>query len=119
MKRGLRRTVWAQLRDARVLFRESRNALILFATIVIGGALFFHFFYAFPDTGQHPHFAKALHATFALIFFETLLPFPEQWYLQVLFFVIPILGLATVAEGVLRFGAALVNKQSRGQNANV
>jgi Trk K+ transport system NAD-binding subunit len=39
--------------------------------------------------------------------------------LQILFFVIPILGLAVVAEGVLRFGVALTNKQSRGQKWQV
>ncbi len=119
MKRQLRRTLRAQLRDLRVLFRESRLSLFLFAAIVFGGALVFHFFYAYPDTGQSPSFAQALHATFALVFFETLLPFPEQWYLQVLFFLIPILGLAVVAEGLLRFGSALLNKQARGQKWQV
>lgn len=119
MKRGFHRTVCAQLRDARVLFQESRTALILFVVIVVLGALVFHLFYTFPGTDQHPRFGVALHATFALIFFETLLPFPEQWYLQVLFFIIPILGLAAVADGVLRFGAALTNKQSRGQKWQV
>jgi Trk K+ transport system NAD-binding subunit len=119
MKHSLRRTVRAELRNARVFFQESRSPLILFVTLVIGGALIFHFFYTFPDTNQHPRFDEALHATFALIFFETLLPLPDQWYLQLLFFVIPILGLAAVADGVLRFGAALVNKQSRGQKWQV
>jgi voltage-gated potassium channel len=115
MKRQLGRTLQAQLRDMRVLFRESRVSLFLFAAIVIGGALLFRYFYAYPGTGEHPPFGEALHATFALIFFETLLPFPEQWYLQVLFFVIPILGLAVVADGVLRFGTALLNKKARGE----
>ncbi len=119
MKQGFRRTLYAQLRDARVLFQESRNALILFLVIVVLGALIFHLVYTFPGTNEHPRFGVALHATFALIFFETLLPFPEQWYLQGLFFIIPILGLAAVADGVLRFGAALINKQSRGQKWQV
>jgi Trk K+ transport system NAD-binding subunit len=88
-------------------------------TIVLLGALAFHFYYSYPGTGQHPPFDVALHATFALIFFETLLPFPEQWYLQILFFAIPILGLVTLADGVIRFGTALVNKQARGQKWQV
>ncbi|MCB8992261.1 MAG: NAD-binding protein, partial [Ardenticatenaceae bacterium] len=59
---------------------------------------------------------QALHATFALIFFEIVLPFPpDPWYVQFLYFVVPVLGLATIADGVLRFGTALLNKQSRGQ----
>ena len=119
MKQGLRRAARAQLRDLRVLLQESRNSLILFVVIVICGALIFRFFYTFPGTDQHPRFGVALHATFALVFFETLLPFPEQWYLQIFFFIIPILGLAAAADGVLRFGAALINKQARGQKWQV
>ncbi|UCC89233.1 MAG: NAD-binding protein [Anaerolineales bacterium] len=115
----LRRYLRAQLRDARVLFQESRNSLIAFVGIVLGGALIFHFFYTYPGTQAHPRLGEALHATFALIFFETLLPFPEVWYLQALFFIIPIMGLAVVADGVLRFGAALLNKQARGQKWQV
>jgi len=119
MTRQLRRTLRAQLRDLKVLFQESRGSLFLFIVVVMGGALVFHFFYTYPDTGHHPSFMRALHATFALIFFETLLPFPEQWYLQVFFFVIPILGLGVVADGLLRFGTALLNKQARGQKWQV
>lgn len=119
MKQRWQRTLRAQLRDARVLLRESRVSLLLFAIIVVGGALLFHFFYTYPDTGLHPPFVEAMHATFALVFFETLLPFPKQWYLQALFFVTPIVGLVVVADGLLRFGAALLNKQARGQKWQV
>ena len=88
MKRQLQRTLCAQLRDMRALLRESWGSLLLFVVIVTGGALLFHFFYTHADTGQHPSFSEALHATFALVFFETLLPFPKQWSLQALFFII-------------------------------
>ncbi len=109
----------AQIRDTRALLSESWLGLSLFLLVVLLGALVFHFVYAYPDSGQHPRFGVALHATFALIFFETLLPFPDQWYLQILFFLIPILGLVALADGVLRFGTALVNKQARGQKWQV
>jgi len=119
MKNSLRRYLHAQLRDARVLFREFRVPLFLFVILIIGGALIFHLLYVFPETGHHPRFDEALYATFALIFLETVFSFPEQWYLRILFFIIPILGLAAVADGVLRFGAALTNKQARGQKWQV
>jgi voltage-gated potassium channel len=119
MRQRLGQTLRAQLRDAWVLLKESRSALLLLLLIVLSGALLFHFFYTYPGTNQHPRFGVAVHATFALIFFETLLPFPEQWYLQIFFFIIPILGLVAVVDGVLRFGTALVNKQARGQKWQV
>jgi Trk K+ transport system NAD-binding subunit len=109
----------AQLRDMRVLFRESRNSIVLFLVVLISGALLLHFFYTYPGTDQHPRFGVAVHATFALIFFETLFPFPDEWYVQILFFLIPIIGLAALADGVLHFGTALINKRERGQKWQV
>ena len=41
--------------------------------------------------------------------------YPHQGFIQILYFIIPILGLVVVAEGVIRFGVALTNKQERGQ----
>jgi voltage-gated potassium channel len=111
-----------QWRNARVLFSQSRNSLLLFLLIIFDGATVFHFFYRHPETGQHPSFAKALHHCYALIFFEIVLPFPDEsrfWYIQPLYFIIPILGLGVVVDGLVRFGNALFNKQSRGQNWQV
>jgi voltage-gated potassium channel len=117
--RKFRRTLRAQIRDIQVLLQESRNSLVLFLVIILGGALVFHLTYTFPGSDRHPVFSEALYATFSLLFFSPELPYPGQWHLQALYFVIPILGLAAVADGVLRFGSALVSKQSRGQKWQV
>jgi voltage-gated potassium channel len=117
-----RRVLRTQWRNARVLFGESRNSLSIFLLIIFGGAAVFRFFYLHPETGQHPSFAKALHHCYALIFFEIVLPFPDDlrfWYIQSLYFIIPILGLGVVVDGLVRFSNALFNKQSRGQNWQV
>ena len=120
MKRNLRRQIRAEIRDTRVLLGESWVPLVLFAVVVFGGALIFSLTYPDPDNLAHQlPYADAVHATFALIFFETLLPFPDEWYIQILFFMIPILGLVAVADGVLRFSGALINKKSRGQQWQV
>lgn len=115
----LSRRIRAEGRDLWVLLNESRVSLVLFAVIVLGGATLFHWFYTFPGTDAHPSFTLALYGTFGLIFFEGVLPFPEQWYLQPLFFIIPILGLAAVLDGVGRLGSALLDKQARGQKWQV
>ena len=112
---SLHRALRAQWRDARVLLSESRGALILFFTLVLGGAIMFYAFYTDPVTGQSISFPKALYSAFGLIFLQGTLNFPDQWYLQVLFFLLPILGLIIVVDGVVRFGTALTNKQERGQ----
>jgi voltage-gated potassium channel len=119
MIRKLKRIFRAQLRDILVLMQESRNALILFLLIILLGTTAFHFDYVYPGTDQHPNLSEALYATFTLIFFSPEFPYPEQWHLQALFFIIPIFGLAAVADGILRFGGALLSKQARGQKWQV
>jgi voltage-gated potassium channel len=114
-KKDVRRALRAQWRDAVVLFHESRSALILFIALVFGGALLFYFFYTDPYTGQRIYFSEALYGTFALLFFQSSLEYPHQGFIQILYFIIPILGLVVVADGVIRFGVALTNKQERGQ----
>jgi len=116
---SLRRALRAQWRDARVLLGESRGPLLLFLALVLGGAVVFYFFYIDPSSGEHISFPQALYGTFTLIFFQGSLEFPTQWYLQILYFIIPILGLVAVVDGVVRFGSALTNKQERGQKWQV
>ena len=118
-QRRFKRMARAQLRDMIVLVQESRSALILFAALILGGAVVLRLFYSDPHTGETIGFAEALYATFALIFFENALAFPNQWYLQILYFITPVLGLVIVADGVIRFGVALTNKQERGQKWQV
>ena len=113
--RNFQHILRAQLRDLLILVRESGNALLTFFCLVVGGALLFDLFYIDPETGLSISFSKALYGTFSLIFFENTLNFPKLWYLQILYFLIPILGLLVVADGVIHFGVALTNKKERGQ----
>ncbi|MCP4536156.1 MAG: hypothetical protein GY832_03330 [Chloroflexi bacterium] len=109
-----RRNLKALWRDVRVLTNQFRISLFVFAILLCIGTLALHFFYVDPDTpGQRLDWVEALHATFKLIFFETLLEFPDALGLRILFFVLPPIGLAVVAEGVLRFGVALLNIRER------
>lgn len=97
----------------------SRWPLVVFITVVLGGAFLFHHFYTFPGTGQHPEFGLSLFASFSLIFFETVLPFPDQSFFRLLYFLIPIMGLTALADGVLQFGSILLSRQARGQKWQV
>ena len=81
-KQSLQRTVKAELRDAGLLLQEERHLLILFLTILVGGALVLNFFYIDPDIDERFDFVQSLCATFALTFFlRKLFSRPEQWYL--------------------------------------
>jgi voltage-gated potassium channel len=118
-KREWQRTLRAELRDVRLLLNESRVPLLLFVSMITAGTLLFLFFYIDPESGQRPGFGESLYASFSLLFFNPHFGFPSLWYLQILYFLIPILGLAAVADGVLRFGTAVVSKTDRGQKWQV
>jgi voltage-gated potassium channel len=104
------RALW---RDTRVLVHQFRASLLAFTILLGGGTLVLRLFYLYPDTGQGLSWAEALHATFMFIFAETILPFPGAPGLQILFFVVPLVGLAVVADGILRFSVALFNRRER------
>ena len=86
------------LRFARYLLWEFRWPLCIFSTLVLLGGTILHLFY---DHGRLP-FAHACHAVFLMIFLESSVDFPAEWYLQPLFFVLPVIGLGAVADSVVR-----------------
>jgi len=68
-KQSLQRTVKAELRDAGLLLQDERHLLILFLTILAGGALVLNFFYIDPDIDERFDFVQSLYAMVTLIFF--------------------------------------------------
>jgi voltage-gated potassium channel len=85
-------------RFARYLLWEFRWPLGIFTSLVLLGGLILHQYY---DHGRLP-FAHACHAVFLMIFLESSLDFPTEWYLQPLFFLLPVIGLGAVADSVVR-----------------
>lgn len=108
-----RRYLRALWRDTQVLVSQFHVSLLAFSTLLCVSTLALRFFYLYPDTGERIGWAEALHATFMFIFAETILPFPKAPELQILFFVVPLVGLAVVADGILRFSVALFNRRER------
>ncbi|MAT43996.1 MAG: hypothetical protein CL609_16810 [Anaerolineaceae bacterium] len=118
-KKNWQRILRAQIRDLWVLLREFWQTLLLFVLLVAGGGLLLHLFYVDPMTGSRIGLVEGFYDAFAMIFFANPLNFPKNVFLDMLFFLIPILGLAVLAEGLLRFGLALTDKQSRGEKWQV
>jgi voltage-gated potassium channel len=95
------------LRFARHLLWEFRWPLGAFTTIILVGGLILHCCYHTPELP----FAHACHAVFLMIFFESSLDFPDEWYLQALFFLLPILGLGAVADSVARLAFLIFTRK--------
>jgi voltage-gated potassium channel len=109
----LHRNLRALWRDIRVLVGQFRVSLFIFVALLSIGTLLLRFFYTYPNSAEGIGWVRALHATFMFIFAETILPLPDEPGVQILFFLIPPVGLAIVADGVLRFGVALFNIRER------
>ncbi len=109
----------ANLRDVNVLLREFRLPLMLFVLLILVGAFLFYHLYTHSELGHELTFVESVYVIFAMIFFGTDIPFPSQWYLQIFFFAMPILGLALIGQGVIGFGVMLFNKRARGEEWQV
>ncbi len=62
--------------------------------------------------GQHVRFGEALHHTYFLMFGQTSLPYVNNTLLEVLNFAIPPLGIAVIADGVVRFAYLFFARQN-------
>ena len=96
-------------RFARYLLWEFRWAILVFSALVFVGGLLLRFCYHRQDLT----YSQACFEVFLLIFLQADLDhFPDEWYLQPLFFVLPIVGLGAVADSVVRL-AYLIFAQKR------
>ena len=107
-----KRYLLANWRDVRVLLRQFYVPLLLFMASVLLGGLVFDLLYRNAEI-QDLTYVEAVYAIFSMIFFGQGVPFPSQWYLQVFYFVMPIVGLGLVVQGVINFGVMLFNKSAR------
>jgi Trk K+ transport system NAD-binding subunit len=103
------RAVW---RDTLVLIRDFRMPLFLFALLIIGGGLLYYVLARQAGEPLHGPI-EAIYFVLAMVFLQGGSNFPNAWYLQVFFFVIPILGIGILAQGLADFGTLFFNRKSR------
>jgi Trk K+ transport system NAD-binding subunit len=102
---------WARafIFDVLSLLREARVPLGGFFVVMASGTLYWTLIYQETDyTIGH-----ALFETLRMLVFEHNEDYPADLLGQVLFFAVPIFGLAFVFQGVLDFGRLLLDKSSR------
>jgi voltage-gated potassium channel len=92
--------VLIHLRFVRYLLWEFRWSLGLFWTMVLVGGLALQKLYG--EKGLS--YPEACYQVFCLVFLQSSLEFPNEWYLQPFFFVVPMVGLGVVADSLVRLG---------------
>jgi len=115
--RDVARHVVAQTRFLGMVVREFWTTLAGFLILVIGGGWILSRFYVPtpPPGGQPAHLGlpEGIWCAVTLVFFQPTYPFPENGWLQLLFFLLPIIGVALLAEGLMRFLTMLLSREDR------
>ncbi len=115
---SLRQSIINNWRNFRVLMRAFSRPLFLF----IGTLIFFGLLYRLLNQWaglEAPSPLQAIFLMLQMIFLQASIPFPDIWYLQLFFFVMPIIGIILLSAGVANLGAKLFNKAERGQDWEV
>jgi voltage-gated potassium channel len=104
---ALGRRVWREWCFLRAAFRSFRINLLLLGGLLMTGAILFRLL---EPEKRHP-FGRAVYYTWSLLFGEPPESFPSSAVLQALFFVVPLLGLAVILEGLVDFALILRDRR--------
>jgi Trk K+ transport system NAD-binding subunit len=105
-RRGFWRLLRANLYDLALLLRQSWFTLTLFGVVLVVGA-------GYEFQHGHPDVTSALYNALQLLIFQSSEPFPSDVVGQLLFFLLPLLGLMVIVQSTLNFGRRVLNKGSR------
>jgi voltage-gated potassium channel len=104
----------ASLRDTSLLLREFRDPLLLFLLAVVGCGLSYYLLAEYVgEPLANP--VEAVFLVLAATFLETLGDFPHALVLQAFHFIMPVVGMVTLAYGLADFGTLLFNRRARGK----
>lgn len=112
MRRSRKRLFRASLRDTLLLLNEFRTALIVFLIAILGSAVLY--FSVARQVGEPVrNFSEAVYIVLSLAFFQPPGEFPESPYLEAFFFVMPLVGIGSLALGLADFGYLFFNRRAR------
>ena len=101
-------------RDTWLLLAEFRLPLFWFVSLLVGSGLLYHKLSSTTVYATHD-LPEAIYLMLMLIFLQGFGEFPQIWFLQIFFFVMPFLGMAILAQGLADFGIMLFNRRARGK----
>jgi Trk K+ transport system NAD-binding subunit len=106
------RKLKASWRDTTLLLRQFRQPLILFSlALLVGASLYYQLARGYGEPIRS--FGEAVYLMLTLTFLQAGGEFPTQTLLQVFYFVMPLIGLVILAQGLADFGYLLFNRRAR------
>ena len=111
MKKRQRR--WqASWRDTRLLLKEFRTPLIFWAITVAGGGILYQRIGLMVGEPVHD-LSEAIYLVLTLSLLQPSGNFPNHPLLEAFYFIMPLIGLGIIAQGLAEFGIMLFNRKTR------
>lgn len=108
------RSLRAGWRDTLILINEFKTPLVLFSLTVIGGG--FAYFFLARNVGEPVNdYGEAVYTVLGATFLQAAGDFPRSFSLQIFYFIMPLIGIIFLAQGLTDFGVLLFNRKSRGK----
>lgn len=99
-------------RDTLILLKEFRLPLLFFTVAVVGGGLVYASVARLAGTPVRS-FAEAMYIVLTAAFLQPVGDFPEHLGLQLFHFIMPLVGIIILAQGLADFGSLLFNRRAR------
>lgn len=106
------RKLRASWRDTMLLLREFRQPLVLFSlALLVGASLYYQLARGYGE--PIGSFTESVYLMLTLTFLQSGGEFPTQALLQVFYFLMPLIGMVILAQGLADFGYLLFNRRAR------
>lgn len=102
----------ASARDTSLLLREFGAPLLFFFLIIIGGGAAY-FFIARAVSEPVDTLPESVYVILTMAFLQSGGDFPHSPFLQAFYFLMPIIGIGALAQGLTDFGILLFNRRAR------
>jgi Trk K+ transport system NAD-binding subunit len=112
------RKLRAGWRDTRLLLKEFSLPLSIFIFTICGGGIAYYFLAQIAGE-PIPTLIESMYLVLSMTFFQAGGNFPQTWFLGVFYFIMPLVGLILLAQGVTEFGVMLFNRRARAKEWEV
>ncbi len=102
----------ASLRETGILLREFRLPIVIFSIAIFGLGFLYHYLAGLSGEPLHS-VPEAFYLMLTLAFLQPSGSFPQSPVLQLFFFIMPLIGVGTLAQGLAEFGVMLFNRRAR------
>jgi voltage-gated potassium channel len=100
--------------DTWLLLGEFGVPLLIFTLTMLGDGVGYYllFSYAGEPLGN---LLESIYQVLTMTFLQTGVNFPHTWYLGIFYFIMPVIGLIILAQGMTEFSVMLFNRRARGK----